>query len=305
MQVRGSGPLTPGTSARGVPGAPADIRERRRELLRRVLPGEPDPELRRGQFHEVIVGVDRVICLPRTPSAAARLPGRSRTLRTLAALDLGVRTPVPMSAGLDTDATPYLVLDRIPGAPLDPALLSVDAVAAAVADGYARLLAGLVRAGRAPAARRLLPRTPADRWTRFGREVRATLFPLMSDAGRRRAGRELAAVAAAGARGEAVVHGDLGSENVLWEWSGGTPRLTGVLDWDDTALGDRAEDLAAVQAGHGTAFVQGILALRGPVDPGLTARIAAVRGTFALQQALAGLRDDDPAELAAGLAEYR
>ncbi|MGW0183559.1 phosphotransferase family protein [Nocardia sp. NPDC003345] len=301
--MRGSSSGPDGTSLRGNSSGPGDIRDLRRELLRHVLPGEADPVVRRGQFHDVIVGADRVVCLPRTPAAAARLSGRSRTLRTLAALDLGVRTPVPLSEGRDADATPYLVLDRIPGAALDPALLS-GAETAVVAE-YARILTALARAGQDPEARRLLPRTPVGRWSRFAGEVRVALFPLMSHAGRRRADRELVAVEAAPPLADAVVHGDLGPENVLWEWRDGTPRMTGILDWDDVALGDQAEDLAAVEAGHGQTLVQGILARRGPADPELTSRITAVRGTFALQQALAGLRDDDREELAAGLAEYR
>ncbi|MEU4311514.1 aminoglycoside phosphotransferase family protein [Nocardia sp. NPDC024068] len=284
---------------------PEDIRDLRRDLLRRLLPAEPDTVVCRGQFYEVIVGADRVVCLPRTPAAAGRLPRRARTLRMLAELDLGVRAPVPLAAGRDADATPYLVLDRIPGAPLDPAALSGSETASRVADQYAALLTALARAGQDAVVRRRLPRTPVDRWPRFAREVRTDLFPLMSDRGRRRAGRELTALAAVPPLDDAVVHGDLGSENVLWAWADGVPRLTGVLDWDDIALGDPAEDLAAIEAGHGCAFVHGILTRHGPVDPGLGTRIAAVRGTFALQQALAGLRDGDPAEMAEGLAEYR
>ncbi|WP_405179350.1 hypothetical protein OG225_36770 [Nocardia sp. NBC_01377] len=39
--------------------------------------------------------------------------------------------------------------------------------------------------------------------------------------------------------------------------------------------------------------------------PDLVRRIAAIRATFALQQALAGHRDDDRGELVDGLAGYR
>lgn len=86
----------------------------------------------------------------------------------------------------------------------------------------------------------------------------------------RRAGREPAALDALPHLTAAVVHGDLGGENVLWDTSGGLPRLSGVVDWDE----------------------------------GVPARIAA-RGTFALQQALYALRDGDEEELADGLTGYR
>jgi aminoglycoside phosphotransferase (APT) family kinase protein len=103
----------------------------------------------------------------------------------------------------------------------------------------------------------------------------------------------------------AVVHGDLGAENVLWEWAHGLPRLTGVLDWDDVTLSDPAEDLAAMDAGYGRDLLKRVLALNNRPDDGLATRIAAIRGTFALQQALYAVRDGDEEELAEGLADCR
>ncbi|MEV0384142.1 phosphotransferase, partial [Nonomuraea sp. NPDC050643] len=132
----------------------------------------------------------------------------------------------------------------------------------------------------------------------------AELYELMSGGGRRRAERELAALDGLPDLDEALVHGDLGAENVLWEYDGGRPRLSGVVDWDEVTIGDPAEDLAAVLAGHGEGLLNRVLELGGLANGGLAARISAIRGTFALQQALAARRDGDEAELADGLAGY-
>ncbi|MFI9627042.1 phosphotransferase family protein [Streptomyces sp. NPDC052042] len=300
----------------------------------RLLPEDEPGRLtvRRGQFHDVVVGSDRVVCLPRTGAAAARLPEREARLRVLAGVDLGFRTPEPVGRGVDRDAAvaaadadadadadavggggsgggvPYLVLGRIPGEPLAADAVGDVGMAEAVARQYAALLGGLVRAGADGAVRAVLPQEPEGRWRRFAEGVRAELFGLMSERGRLRAERELAALdelPRTGAADVAVVHGDLGAENVLWEWERGLPRLVGVLDWDDVALGDQAEDLAAVGASYGDELLARVLALSGPPDAGRLARIAAIRGTFALQQALWGMRDGDEAELADGLAGYR
>ncbi|MFJ1590947.1 phosphotransferase family protein [Kitasatospora albolonga] len=300
-----------------------------RALLSRLLPDDQADELavRQGQFHHVVMGSDRVVCLPRTPAAAGRLPERVAALRALAPLDLGFRTPEPLlhDSGPGADGTPFLVLSRISGEPLDAdAFRDADAdagagagagadadaearalVAESVAAQYATVLAGLGRAGADETVRAVLPEAAPDRWQRFAESVRAELFPLLSGQGRRRAERELAAVQSLPHLTRAVVHGDLGPENVLWEWSDGLPRLSGVLDWDDVALGDPAEDLAAIGAGHGRQLLERVIALGGRSDSGLITRVDAIRGTFALQQALYGLLDGDEEELADGLAGYR
>ncbi|MGW6054866.1 viomycin phosphotransferase [Streptomyces sp. NPDC055189] len=285
-----------------------------RALLGRLLPGETVVELPliQGQFHQVVIGSERVVRFARTEAAAARLPRQAAALRVLAGLDLGFRTPEPLLAGgaPGTDEPPYLVLGRIPGAPLADGVLARPEVAESVAAQYAKLLAALAEAGTDTGVRAALPHAREDEWRRFAADVRADLFGLMSEAGRRRAERELAALDALPRLTGAVVHRDLGGENVLWEDPEGWPRLSGVVDWDEVALGDPAEDLAAIGAGYGQGLMDRVLALsmyggRAKDDDGIAARAAALHGTFALQQALSAFHDEDEAELADGLAGYR
>ncbi|MFD4407283.1 viomycin phosphotransferase [Nocardia sp. NPDC058499] len=278
-------------------------------LLSRLLPDDERNGLvlRQGQFHDVVIGSDRVVCLPRSRAAAARLPERADTLRALAGLDLGVRTPEPLTHdGIDsTDETPFLLLSRVPGEPLETAALDDSHVAGTVAEQYATLLARFVRAGTDEKVRAILPRASEGRWRRFAEDARAELFGLMSDSGRRRAEQELAVLGGLPDITRAVVHGDLGAENVLWKWEHGLPQLVGVLDWDDIALSDPAEDLAAIGASYGNELLDRVLTLGNWPDSGLAGRIAAIRGTFALQQALYAVRDGDEEELADGLSDYR
>ncbi|MEU2684890.1 viomycin phosphotransferase [Streptomyces hygroscopicus] len=280
-----------------------------RDLLTRLLPGDTTDELavHQGQFHHVVIGSDRVVCFPRTEAAARRLPERAAVLRALAGIDLGCRTPRPLFAGgaQDPDEPPYLVLSRIPGAPLADGVLDSPGTAEAVARGCVTLLSGLAAAGEDERARAALPEAPAGAWQEFAADVRTGLFPLMSADGRERAGRELAALDALPHLTTAVVHGDLGGENILWETAGGVPRPSGVVDWDEVRFGDPAEDLAAIGASYGEELLGRVLALGGWADRATAGRISAIRGTFALQQALCALRDGDEEELADGLDGYR
>jgi aminoglycoside phosphotransferase (APT) family kinase protein len=288
---------------------PVSIRTTHRALLSRLLPDDKPDDLpvRQGQFHNVVIGSDRVVCLPRTRAAAARLPERMAALHALAGLDLGFRTPEPLLQGgaHGTDEAPFLVLSRIPGEPLEIGALNDARVAGAVAAQYATLLSALARAGTDETVRRVLPHAAEGQWRRFTENVRAELFQLMSDGGRLRAERELAALDSLPCITRAVVHGDLGAENVLWEWTHGLPHLSGVLDWDDVTLSDPAEDLAAIAASYGPELLERVLALGSWSNHGLRTRIAAIRGTFALQQALYAIRDSDEEQLADGLTDYR
>lgn len=286
-----------------------NIRTTHHALLSRLLPDDKPDDLavRQGQFHNVVIGSERVVCLPRTRAAAARLPERVAALHTLAGLDLGFRTPEPLVQGgaHGSDEAPFLVLSRIPGEPLEANALNDAHVAGIVAAQYATLLDGLDRAGIDESVRASVPHAPEGRWQRLAESVRTELFVLMSATGRLRAERELTALDGLPDLTRAVVHGDLGAENVLWEWDHGLPRLAGVLDWDDVTISDPAEDLAAIGASYGHSLLEQVIALGGWSDSGLATRIAAIRGTFALQQALYALRDDDEEELADGLAAYR
>ncbi|MBB4918326.1 hypothetical protein FHS44_005453 [Streptosporangium saharense] len=367
-------------------------------LLARLLPDAPeDLVIHEGQFHRVVVGADRVVCLPRTRAAASRLPRRAETLRLLAELDLGFATPVPLlehgvgwsspeRGARDTDGQPlsehgirdvggrpllgpgsggeggawdvggepppgpvarsaggrslsehgtqdvsggpllgpgtrsvgersslghgvgmggwsWLVLSRVPGEPLVEDVLADPEAAETVAAQYATLLTALRGAGADERAR-AVPVEPQGRWRRFAEDVRSELFRLMSVDGRRRAERELAALDDLPHLTDALVHGDLGAENVLWETVDGLPRLGGVVDWDEVTIGDQAEDLAAIGAGHGAALLGRVLALGG-WSGDTAARVTVIGRTFALQQALSAFRDEDEEELADGLSGYR
>ncbi|MFB8279845.1 aminoglycoside phosphotransferase family protein [Nocardia colli] len=275
------------------------------ELLGRLLPGDrlSDLTVREGQFHCVVVGSERVVSFARTEAAAARLPARGALLCALAHLDLGVSVPeyLPVAAADEN----CLVMTKVAGLPLDGELLGSSVVVESVARQCHDLLNRLVVAGRDQRVRDSLSAAPVDRWREFAAGVRDELYPLMDVVGRERAERELAALDSLPHLTTAVVHGDLGGENLLWDNVDGLPVLRGVVDWDGVCLGDPAEDFAAIGASYGRDVLDRLLALDDSTDGDLAARIATIRGTFALQQALDAYRDGDAEELADGLIGYR
>ncbi|MEU4804140.1 aminoglycoside phosphotransferase family protein [Actinosynnema sp. NPDC023587] len=251
--------------------------------------------LHSGQFHDVVITPDRVLRYPRTAAAAAELPGRAALLVALNTLALGTAVPRPLAELRPAPLGEFhLVLSRVPGAPLDQA--GARAAIDVVAGEFARVLRAMSEVDGLDG----VPTAAPGRWVEFADGVRAELFPLMDGRGRERAARELAAVLALDHVTTGLVHGDLGGENVLWVDG---PELAGIVDWDGAAIGDPAEDVAAIGASYGPELVARVTALLGWRSS--AHRIAAYQGTFALQQALSGALDGDDEELADGLAGYR
>ena len=95
-------------------------------------------------------------------------------------------------------------------------------------------------------------------------------------------------------------HGDLGGSNILYDPN--TQKITGVIDFSSVAIGDPAIDVAAIST-CGDIFFQHVC----NAYPGIGAmleRAQFYRSTFALQEALYGLRDNDQEAFESGISEY-
>jgi aminoglycoside 2''-phosphotransferase len=98
----------------------------------------------------------------------------------------------------------------------------------------------------------------------------------------------------------ALRHGDFGSCNILHD-----PRneqITGIIDFGFAGLGDPAVDLASVST-YGERFFQRFLQYYRASDAVL-ARARFYRGTYALQEALHGFKNDDRAAFESGMEAY-
>jgi aminoglycoside phosphotransferase (APT) family kinase protein len=260
--------------------------------------------LHRGQYHDVVVTQREVHRFPRTEAARARLPATAALLAALAQVDLGVATPRPLAAVDPTAPVGLcrLTTTRVPGEPLEMADIGPSDRRAVSAE-LSRLLAALRRAGGD--MRGAVPEAEPDRWIRFAGQVRQTLFPRMSAAGRARAERELATVATLPPVMRALVHGDLGGPNLLWRREGDRLELTGVVDWDGAVIGDPAVDVASLAVTYGWRVAADALGAMGGQPGPVLARALAIAGTFALQEALPAALDGDDHHLRYGLASYR
>lgn len=96
-------------------------------------------------------------------------------------------------------------------------------------------------------------------------------------------------------------HGDFGPSNILFDKE--KQRVTGIIDFGSSGMGDPAYDLAGLLSGYGEEFVEYCDHVYPEVE-GYMERIRFYQGTFALLEALFGVENGDEEALRAGLEKY-
>jgi aminoglycoside 2''-phosphotransferase len=96
-------------------------------------------------------------------------------------------------------------------------------------------------------------------------------------------------------------HSDFGPSNILFDKE--TQRVSGIIDFGSSGLGDPAYDFAGLLSGYGEGFVE-LCTHAYPEVKGFRGRIRFYQGTFALLEALFGIENGDEEALKAGLARY-
>jgi aminoglycoside 2''-phosphotransferase len=97
------------------------------------------------------------------------------------------------------------------------------------------------------------------------------------------------------------IHGDFGSSNILYDSK--KQRLSGIIDFGSSDLGDPAVDFAALLA----SYVNHFFHILQNIEPDVTLfvdRVHLYHGTFALQEALFGLENNDHEAFSSGMENY-
>ncbi|KGM46449.1 aminoglycoside phosphotransferase family protein [Neobacillus niacini] len=99
-----------------------------------------------------------------------------------------------------------------------------------------------------------------------------------------------------------LVHGDFGATNILWEPT--TYTISGIIDFGGSGRGDQAYDLAGILSSYGEDFFNMCLDLY-PNGAEIAERVRFYRSTFALQEALHGVENNDVKAFENGIKAYR
>lgn len=97
-------------------------------------------------------------------------------------------------------------------------------------------------------------------------------------------------------------HSDFGSSNILYDKE--SQRISGIIDFSSSKLGDPAYDFAGLLSCYGDAFIHHCADYYPEIDT-FFERILFYQGTFALEEALFGFENEDSTAFEAGIAQYR
>lgn len=136
----------------------------------------------------------------------------------------------------------------------------------------------------------------------LGKKIETKLYPFMSKDARKKTSELFESFLSNKSCFECkLIHGDFGTSNILWLPGQG---ISGVIDFGGSGLGDPAYDLAGLLASYGETFFKMCLDMY-PDGIGLSERARFYQSTFALQEALHGIEQQDRQAFENGIKEYR
>ncbi|WP_112180385.1 MULTISPECIES: phosphotransferase family protein [Paraliobacillus] len=99
-----------------------------------------------------------------------------------------------------------------------------------------------------------------------------------------------------------LIHGDFGASNILWNPE--ISRISGIIDFGGSSLGDPAYDFAGILSSYGKDFFNMCINLY-PNGNEISERVKFYKSTFALQEALHGVENNDKKAFEYGIKDYR
>ncbi len=261
-----------------------------------------------GQYSQVlIVNEDWIFRFPRYPEIGESFILEIQALEKIQPyLSLPIPNPVYQNIGLDRAEEIFMGYEMIHGAPLWTSTLE-QITDRSIRKHLARQLAKFLQElHHIPHETLGLDFPLADQHETFVQMYKDTqnlLFPAMYPEARDRIAAHFEPVLSDLKFLEftpCLRHGDFGPSNILYDPEQNT--ISGIIDFGFLAIGDPAVDLASA-ACLGDAFFQELCEYY-PVTDEMLSRARFYQGTFALQEALAGLKYGDPQAYSDGLAEY-
>jgi len=262
---------------------------------------------RDGQFNDIMIVNDELIFrFPRTTHEAKILVHEVTVLsRIQNATTLPVPNPIYIQTGREVASENFMGYHMIPGEPLLRTVMHTiqdDAALDSMAAQLATFMQELHSLSPAKIGLSLPLSDTRDEWQNMYQQFRDKLFSFMRPDAREEVAHNFETFLNNPKHFSytpVLRHGDFGGSNILYDPKKG---ITGVIDFSFAGLGDPALDVAAIST-SGDNFFQRIRKAYPGIDD-LLECATFYKSTYALQEALYGLRDDDKESFESGIAEY-
>ena len=256
-----------------------------------------------GQYNDVLIVNDALVF--RFAKVQPAIETLKQEIAILNHIQGKIDTPVPEPAftAIDTDkiGDAYMGYKRIPGTPLMRETFK--AIPAASKPLLAEQIAGFLKTLHSIKPLDSFPtRDTVDIWEDMFDRIQKKLFPLMrQDAHEQVSGHFQSFLNSPSLFTPRLRHGDFGTGNILINPE--TYHLAGIIDFGFAGVGDPATDFAGLLICYGVDFY-GECARHYPEMQTALPRARFYIETFALQEALFGIENDDTDALKAGLKTY-
>jgi aminoglycoside 2''-phosphotransferase len=265
-----------------------------------------------GQFNDVLViNSEYIFRFPKTQREALKLDRETKLLRQLQSrVILPVPNPIYQSKDAASPGRAFMGYRLLPGEPLRP-----ETFLAVKDEGQlqhlATQLALFLRQLHGISAEELGVKLPAfegcDEWREMYERFRCKLFPFMradARAGVAKHFEDFLSDERNCSHVPVLIHGDFGPSNILYDVQAGS--ISGILDFGFARWGDPALDFAALSGP--VSYPEAFLERFSSLYPGINALLARshfYKGTFALQEALYGIEENNREAFESGIASYR
>jgi aminoglycoside 2''-phosphotransferase len=259
-----------------------------------------------GQFNEILFINDDLIF--RFPRYEESINDFFREIEVLQKLKGNVSLPIPqptyVSSGTRSVGKAFMGYPLLPGKPLFRDVLNAmadKAILESLASQLAEFLHGLHHLSAEALGLNMPVNDALAESRRCYSDVQEYLFPRMRLEARATVAKHFEDYFKNPMLHEyepALIHGDFGGSNILFS----RDRVTGIIDFSFASLDDPARDIAALST-YGEAFFARICHYYPSIES-LLERAKFYRGTFALYEALHGLRNHDKEAFESGMEAY-
>ncbi len=283
------------------------------QVIRRAYPelaiNSVEPHNHEGQFNNLLIINDELIFrFPRYADGVASILKEIRVLsRIQGCTTLPIPNPIYSSQETDRVGEVFMGYPCLPGETLwQPVLTQIDDER--IIARWGEQLAGFLRELHAIPAQTIGDNLPLQdglaEWENLYADIRKHLFAFMRPEARDEVSfhfEDFFKNPALHSYQPTLRHGDFGFGNILYDPQ--TMNISGVIDFGFVGLGDPAIDLASASVLGEKIFKRICQAY--PNSHSLLDRAWFYRGTYALQEALHGLRKDDQEAFESGIEQYR